>query len=92
MLGVFFWGAQMSTTQSIFLALISDEVDKDVRGTAFGIFYFVSGICYLIASQMAGFLWDRAGYKVTFSTSTGIALCSFFIVLIFMNKAKPSTK
>lgn len=76
MLGVFLWGAQMSTTQSIFLSLISDEVEKELRGTAFGIFYFTSGICYLIASQMAGILWDKFGYVLTFSASAIISILS----------------
>ena len=73
MLGIFFWGAQMSTTVSIFLSLISDKVEKDVRGTAFGIFYFVTGLSYLASSTLAGHLWDTFGYSYAFMTSIGFA-------------------
>lgn len=74
LLGVFFWGAQMSTTQSIFLSMISTEVEKELRGTAFGIFYLLSGIFYLVASEIAGDLWDSIGYHAAFGFSMVIAV------------------
>jgi len=76
MTGIFFWGAQMSTTQSIFLSMISTEVDPELRGTAFGIFYFMTGICYFFASELAGFLWKYQGFHFTFGASGIIALVS----------------
>jgi MFS family permease len=84
MLGIFFWGAQMSTTVSIFLSLISDVVDKEVRGTAFGVFYFVTGLSYLASSTLAGHLWDAFGPSYSFFASIGFAslaiLLAFFVL------------
>ncbi len=86
MIGVFLWGAQMSTTQSIFLSMISDVVDKDLRGTAFGVFYFTSGIIYLISSSIAGNLWDAFGYMSSFLNSAVISIISIFLLLWLFRK------
>lgn len=86
MLGVFLWGAQMSTTQSIFLSMISDAVDKELRGTAFGVFYFTSGICYLVSSSIAGHLWDSFGYVSAFLNSTAISAASILLLLWLFRK------
>ncbi|PLX30368.1 MAG: hypothetical protein C0582_00390 [Alphaproteobacteria bacterium] len=85
MLGIFFWGAQMSTTQSIFLSLISDVVEKEARATAFGIFYFMTGLCYLASSTLAGHLWDTYGYQYSFFTSIGFASAAIVAALFLLN-------
>lgn len=85
--GVFLWGAQMGTTQSIFLTMISDAVPKELRGTGFGIFYFITGVCYLLSSMIAGQIWDIAGSFYTFMSSGMIAIASFG-VLLFMVRSK----
>tara|TARA_B000000565_G_scaffold47499_1_gene31607 strand:- start:88888 stop:90645 length:1758 start_codon:yes stop_codon:yes gene_type:complete len=84
-LGIFFWGAQMSTTQSIFLSLISDVVEKEARATAFGIFYFMTGLCYLASSTLAGHLWDTYGYQYSFFTSIGFASMAIVAAMVFLN-------
>jgi len=87
MLGIFFWGAQMSTTQSIFLSLISDVVEKESRATAFGIFYFMTGLCYLASSTLAGHIWDTFGYQYSFFTSIGFASAAIVAALFLLSPA-----
>ncbi len=85
MLGIFFWGAQMSTTISIFLSLISDVVEKEVRGTAFGVFYFITGLSYLGSSTLAGHLWDTFGSSYAFFTSIGFASLAILLAFLVLN-------
>ncbi len=63
-LGVFFWGAQIGTSQSIFVAMISDETPAHLRGTAFGIFYLIMGVDIMIASKIAGIFWDQGSHYI----------------------------
>ena len=83
-LGVFFWGAQMGTTQSIFVSMVSDQTPKEIRGTAFGIFYIVMGIDILIASKTAGVIWESYGSVYAFKYSACVTLfsilCLFFVI------------
>jgi MFS family permease len=66
--GVSLWGIHMGITQGLLAKMVADTAPADLRGTAFGFFNFVSGIAMLLASIVAGFLWDRLGASVTFYT------------------------
>lgn len=74
--GVFCWGAQIGTSQSIFVAMIADETPQYLRGTAFGILYVIMGLDILFASKMAGILWDLGSSTNIFIYSITICLLS----------------
>jgi MFS family permease len=65
-LGIALWGLHMGFTQGLFAAMIADATPSQLRGTAFGIFNLASGIAMLLASVIAGVLWDRYGPAFTF--------------------------
>jgi MFS family permease len=56
----------MAMTQGLLAAMIADTAPEDLRGTAYGFFNLVSGIALLIASALAGLLWDQWGARSTF--------------------------
>jgi MFS family permease len=64
--GVVFWGLHMGFTQGILSALIADTAPPELRGTAFGVFNLVTGLALLLASLIAGGLWDIVGPQATF--------------------------
>ena len=64
--GVVLWGLHMGLTQGLLAALVADTAPPELRGTAFGMFNVVSGIALLVASLIAGALWDAAGPTGTF--------------------------
>ncbi|MEB3843348.1 MFS transporter [Pseudomonas guariconensis] len=72
-LGVVVWGLHLGFTQGIFSALIADSAPANLRGTAFGLFNLLSGVALLIASVMAGLLWDGVGYQATFLVGAAFA-------------------
>ncbi len=72
--GVVFWGLHMALTQGLLAALIADTAPADLRGSAFGIFYFTGGIAMLIASVIAGALWDAIGPAATFLAGAGFTV------------------
>jgi predicted MFS family arabinose efflux permease len=45
-----------------------------LRGTAYGFFNLMSGLAMLVASGLAGFVWDRFGASFTFYTGAGFCL------------------
>jgi MFS family permease len=73
MIGVMLWGLHMGLTQGLLSTLIVGAVPIELRGTAFGVFNFVSGILLFFASLLAGFLWDQFGPSATFLAGTGFA-------------------
>jgi MFS family permease len=72
-LGVVLWGLHMGFTQGVFGALVADSAPATLRGTAFGLFHLLTGVATLLASVIAGALWDTAGYQATFLTGAGFA-------------------
>jgi MFS family permease len=66
LLGVALWGLHMGMTQGLLAAMVADTAPADLRGTAYGFFNLVSGLAMLVASVVAGLLWDRLGASSTF--------------------------
>ena len=64
--GVALWGVHMGMTQGLLATMVADTAPADLRGTAFGFFNLVSGGALLLASGLAGLLWDRLGAEFTF--------------------------
>ncbi|MEJ2030971.1 MAG: MFS transporter, partial [Maritimibacter sp.] len=71
--GIALWGISMGFTQGAFAALVADSVPESHRGTGFGMLNLVSGVATLIASLLAGLIWDIAGPGITFLTGAGLA-------------------
>ena len=72
--GVALWGVHMGMTQGLLATMVADTAPVDLRGTAYGFFNLMSGIAMLIASAVAGFLWDRLGASFTFYAGAGFGL------------------
>jgi MFS family permease len=64
--GAAIWGLHMGLTQGLFAALVADVAPAKLRGSAFGMFNFVSGVVALAASLLAGGLWQWYGPSATF--------------------------
>jgi len=71
-LGTVIWGLHMGLTQGLLAALVADTAPEDLRGTAFGIFNLVGGVALLLASVIAGALWDVYGPMMTFLAGAAI--------------------
>ena len=64
--GVAVWGIHMGMTQGLLSAMVADATPADLRGTAYGVFHLACGLAMLVASAVAGLLWDAVGPAATF--------------------------
>jgi MFS family permease len=71
--GVALWGLHMGLSQGLLAALIADTSPEALRGTAFGVFNLLSGAAMLVASLIAGFLWEAFGASTTFLAGAGFS-------------------
>jgi len=71
--GVALWGLHMAFTQGLFAAWIADTAPADLRGTAFGMFNLLTGVALLLASLIAGMLWDGLGAQAMFLVGAVVA-------------------
>jgi MFS family permease len=71
--GAGLWGLHLGLTQGLLSALVADATTAHLRGTAFGLFGLVNGISILLASLLAGWLWQHYGAPAAFFSSAVIA-------------------
>jgi len=74
----------MGFSQGLLAALVADAAPIDRRGNAFGLFSLVSGVVLLIASLVAGALWDRIGAPATFYTGASFAALGVLGLLLLL--------
>lgn len=79
--GVALWGLHMGMTQGLLATMVAGTAPANLRGTAFGFFNLVSGIAMLIASVLAGLLWDKLGSSFTFYAGAVFSLLAFFMLV-----------
>jgi MFS family permease len=74
MAGAAFWGLHLGLTQGVLAALVAETAPLEYRATAFGVFNLVSGVALLIASVLAGWLWQALGPGATFTAGAGLSV------------------
>ncbi|MCA8024791.1 MFS transporter [Burkholderia cepacia] len=72
--GVAVWGLHMGFTQGVLAAMVSETSPMTLRGTAFGVFNLVGGVSMLLASVIAGAVWERFGASITFFTGAALVI------------------
>ena len=80
MLGVALWGLHMGLTQGLLSAMIADTAPAELRGTAFGMFNLVGGVALLVASVVAGALWEIAGPEGTFLAGAAFTVVALLVL------------
>lgn len=86
--GVALWGVHMGLTQGLLATMVADTAPADLRGTAFGFFNLVSGVAMLLASVLAGLLWDGLGAAFTFYA--GAAFCALALAGLLLRGRGPA--
>ncbi|MEZ5541039.1 MAG: MFS transporter [Pseudomonadota bacterium] len=86
--GAALWGLHMALTQGLLAKLVADTAPDDLRGTAFGIFNLVSGAALLLASVIAGALWQTRGAVATFGAGALFAAAAAGGLLLYRPGAR----
>lgn len=85
--GIALWGLHMALTQGLMAKLVADRAPVNMRGSAFGLFNLATGITMLVASVLAGLLWDQFGMSATFAA--GAAFATGALVLLLFGTRTP---
>jgi MFS family permease len=80
--GVALWGLSLGITQGLLANMVASTAPPELLGTAFGFFNLFSGLAMLIASVMAGLLWDQLGAPVTFYFGAVFSALALILVTI----------
>jgi len=61
--------------------MVADSAPAKLRGTAFGFFNLASGLAMLMASGLAGLLWDQMGASMTFYAGAIFSIAALLLIL-----------
>jgi MFS family permease len=75
------YGLYVGISETVQRALISKYVSEHNRGTAFGFYGLIIGICLLIGNVTFGFLWDN--YDVSIALLYSLSLSILAIISLF---------
>jgi MFS family permease len=78
--GIALWGLHMGMTQGLLATMVADTAPAHLRGTAFGFFNLASGLAMLVASVLAGLLWDTLGAAATFYAGAAFAVAALVML------------
>lgn len=78
------YGFYMAMTDGVSKAFISDIVPSELRATAIGLFYSVTGILTLFASVIAGLLWTYVAQSAPFLYGALTAIISAILCVFLL--------
>ena len=78
------YGLYVGISETVQRALISKYVSEHNRGTAFGFYGLIIGICLLIGNVAFGFLWDNYGVSVAICYSLSLATLAIVSLVGFL--------
>jgi MFS family permease len=83
-----FYGAYFGIIETVQRALIPEYVDRNLRGTAYGIYYLIVGSAFFVSNAVVGSLWEYFGSLIasTYSIITSIIAITFMI--LFLNRKR----
>jgi MFS family permease len=79
-----FYGAYFGIIETVQRALIPGYVDRNLVGTAYGIYYLVVGSAFFVSNAVVGSLWEYFGSSIasTYSIITSIIAITFMILFL----------
>ncbi len=81
-LGVALYGLHLGLTQGVFAAAIAATAPAELRGSAFGAYYLVTGVLQLLAGLGAGWLWQDFGATAAFGAGALLAAAALAMSLL----------
>lgn len=90
--GTALWGLHMALSQGLLAALVADVAPKAARGTAFGLYNLVTGLMLLLASVVAGALWQAVGAAWTFGAGGCFAAAAAIALMLVRNRTPHMTE
>jgi len=87
--GIALWGIGMGAHESVMRAAVTEMASHDRRGTAFGTFNAVFGVCWFAGSGLLGALYDHSVRAlVVFSVTAQLAALPFLVATARRSKGR----
>lgn len=82
------FGAYMGIVETVQRALVPGYARRDLRGTAYGLYYLVVGTSFFIANTAVGTLWEHVNLTTAFSYSAITSIIAIASMVAFLRLGK----
>ncbi|MBA3750575.1 MAG: MFS transporter [Nitrosopumilus sp.] len=80
------FGLYLGISETVQRAVIPKYVSPELRGTAYGLYNLVSGICFFVSNITFGLLWDIYGINLATFYSVSLSIIAITGMSIFIKK------
>jgi MFS family permease len=79
-------GVYAAIVEGVSRAFVADMAPAEMRGTAYGLYYCVVGICVLVGGIVGGVVWDTVSPQATFYFGAGLAFLAMLGIVTFIRE------
>lgn len=90
--GIALWAIALAATESIGKAMIATIVPKSRRGSAYGLYYLVWGLAWLVGSILLGNLYDRDRGVASLVAASALVAGAIVVAASARVKTSPQTR
>jgi len=86
----FIYGSYLGISETLQRALVPSFVSRELKGTAYGIYYLIIGVCSLVANLVFGVLWDQFSMSAAFTYSlatSAVAVIGMLAIVVMKPRA-----
>ena len=83
-----FYGAYFGIIETVQRALIPCYVDRNLRGTAYGIYYLIVGSSFFVSNAVVGSLWEYFGSSLASAYSIITSIIAITFMILFLKRKR----
>ena len=70
------FGLYVGISETVQRAIIPKYVTSELRGTSYGLYSVVTGVCFFVSNITFGFIWDFYDINMAVAYSLSLSLCA----------------
>ena len=78
------FGLYVGISETVQRAVIPKYVPTESRGTAYGLYSLVIGVCFFTSNITFGFIWDNFSIAMAVTYSVSLSLCAIVGMVVFI--------
>jgi MFS family permease len=83
-----FYGAYFGIIETVQRAIVPEYVDRNLIGTAYGIYYLIVGSAFFVSNAVVGSLWEYFGASIASAYSIVTSVVAIIFMVLFLYKKR----
>ncbi len=80
------FGLYVGISETVQRAIIPRYVSTELRGTAYGLYSLVTGICFFTCNITFGYIWDNYNINMAVVYSVSLSICAILGMIVFIKR------